>query len=139
MKFYHCNHDVHDLDRSVAFYETYFGLRKVREVDSRIEHQKLVFMEDPQTGMRLELTCLDGQPPYDVGNNPFHVAFYSDTWEQDLARHREAGLVVEVRPEVGVYFIKDVDGYLMEVVDQLHWEKMRKQGLPDFIKENKLD
>ncbi len=115
LTFYHGNHSVADLDASVAFYQAHFGLEAYRRID--VGPLQLVFMKDAATDFRLELTWhADAALPYDLGCREFHLAFYTDEFEQDLARHRAAGIVHLEELEHGLYFVEDPDGYLVEIV-----------------------
>jgi lactoylglutathione lyase len=117
LKFYHCNHSVLDLERSVRFYEEQFGLVRYRDVTAYGGALKLAFMKDGSTEFRLELTWnRDHREPYALGDKEFHVAFYSDDFDNDLRRHRAAGIVVEENMEIGFYYVEDPDGYRVEVV-----------------------
>ena len=117
LTFYHCNHSVLDIDRSVAFYEKFFGLKKYRDITAYEGSLRLVFMRDSRTEFRLELTWnRDHIQPYNLGEREFHVAFYSDNFEKDLEQHKEAGIVVSEDKENSIYFIQDPDGYMVEVV-----------------------
>lgn len=115
LSFYHANHSVADPDRSIAFYQTHFGLMPCRRIDAG--SLKLVFLKDAATDFRLELTWRSDAPlPYDLGCRAFHLAFYSDDFENDLERHRKAGIVGLEELEHDLYFVEDPDGYLVEVV-----------------------
>ena len=116
MEFYHVNHNVLDIDRTIAFYQDYFGLQIVKQFDE--PEQKLVFLGDGKSNFLMELTYLKGRKePYDVGETPFHVAFYSDNYKNDYQRHKDEGLIIDEVKAMRLHFIKDPDGYLLEILD----------------------
>lgn len=117
LKFYHCNHSVLDIERSVEFYKEQFGLTKYRDIVAYDGDLRLAFLKDSQTSFRLELTWNKGRTePYELGEKEFHVAFYSDNFEKDYARHKKAGIIVSENMEIGLYFVEDPDGYMIEIV-----------------------
>lgn len=119
LKFYHCNHSVLDIDRSVAFYEKYFNLEKYRDFMAYGGALRLAFMKDASTAFRLELTWnRDHKEPYDLGEKEFHVAFYCDDFENTYQMHKNAGIVVSEDMEIGIYYVEDPDGYQVEVVKE---------------------
>ena len=116
MEFYHVNHNVLDIEKTIAFYQDYFGLKIVKEFDE--PDQRLVFLGDGKNSFLMELTYLKGRKePYDVGETPFHLAFYSDTYKSDYERHKAEGLIVDEVKAMRLHFIKDPDGYLLEILD----------------------
>lgn len=116
--FYHCNHSVLNMDRSIEFYQTQFGLKKCREISAYDGALKLAFLCDGVTDFRLELTWnRDRKEPYDLGEKEFHIAFYTDDYDALLAKHKKAGIVVHEEPELRLYFVQDPDGYQVEVVE----------------------
>lgn len=118
IKFYHCNHSVQDIDRSVVFYQENFGLEKYRDLTVYNGAMRLAFLKDAYTEFRLELTWYADHPqPFDQGDKEFHIAFYTDEYDALLIRHREAGIVVKEEPELRLYFVEDPDGYQIEIVE----------------------
>ena len=74
--FNHCNLNITDPERSLAFYREALGLEVVREKESADHSFKLFFLGDGRTDFRLELTWLrDRAEPYDLGEGEFHLAF----------------------------------------------------------------
>lgn len=116
MRFYHANHNVVDLEGVIGFYEEYFGLKVDRRFDE--SDQTLVFLVDGSNNFCLELTKLKGrEKPYDVGETPFHLAFYCDNYAEVYARHKAENRVVESVDAMRLHFIKDPEGYLIEILD----------------------
>ena len=68
----------------------------------------------------LELALEHGpaKTPYALGEKEFHVAFYTDSYDALLQKHKAAGIVVTLEePELRLYFVEDPDGYRVEVVE----------------------
>ncbi len=115
--FAHFNINVLDLERSLAFYREALGLEPCGRIDAKDGSFRIVYLGDGRTAFRLELTWLrDRREPYDLGDEEFHLAFEEADFEALRARHRAMGCVCHENPEMGIYFIKDPDGYWLEVV-----------------------
>lgn len=119
----HTNITVADLDRSLNFYAKAFGLKAVRRVTGADGKFNLVFLEGEEGGHRLELTWFHDRvathrhAPYeeDQGFIP-HLAFMPSDFDEALKHHKEMGIVCFESPRRGIYFVKDPDGYWVEVV-----------------------
>ena len=115
--FNHVNFNVLDLDRSLRFYRDALGLTPVRTKDASNGSFRLVFLGDGKTDFQLELTWLrDWDKPYNLGDNEFHLAFRTDDYEAAHAKHEAMGCICYENPQMGIYFIKDPDGYWLEVL-----------------------
>ncbi|MDR1520871.1 MAG: VOC family protein [Planctomycetota bacterium] len=118
----HTNITVADLEKSVAFYKKALGFKVARRVNGADGTFRLAFLEIEETGHRLELTWYKDRDPYRPGDNEErlgfipHVGFAPDNFDAALAYHKGMGIVCLESPKRGVYFIKDPDGYWMEVV-----------------------
>ena len=116
---------VLDEARSVAFYETAFGLSVAQKLD--FESFALIYMSNAETGFELELTLnKDRTEPYDLGDGYGHLAVSVEDVEAEHARLTEAGLaprkIVEFAPDgqfiAKFFFIADPDGYEIEVIER---------------------
>lgn len=116
---------VLDEDRSVAFYETAFGLSVADRLD--FPDFTLVYMSNSESGFELELTLnKDRTAPYDLGDGYGHLAVSVDDLDAEHARFEAAGLaprkLVEFAPAgklVGrFFFVADPDGYQIEVLER---------------------
>ena len=116
--FNHYNFNVTDLSRSLAFYERALGLTVQRRREAADGSFILVFLEDRQTGFRLELTWLRDweKDHYDLGDNEMHLAVVTDDIAAARKLHEEMGCVCFDNPAMGVYFIEDPDGYWIEIL-----------------------
>ncbi|MBY5972412.1 VOC family protein [Ferrimonas balearica] len=116
---------VLDEARSVAFYETAFGLSVAQKLD--FESFALIYMSNAETGFELELTLnKDRSEPYELGDGYGHLAVSVEDVEAEHARLTEAGLaprkIVEFAPDgqfiAKFFFIADPDGYEIEVIER---------------------
>ena len=116
---------VLDEARSVAFYETAFGLKPADRLD--FETFTLVYLSNAESDFELELTINKGRSePYALGEGYGHLAVTVADLEAEHARMSAAGLaprkIVELkRDEVLVgrfFFIADPDGYQIEVIER---------------------
>jgi lactoylglutathione lyase len=111
----HENHNVLDLERSITFYREALGLHEARR--SEKPDFTIVFLADDTNGFELELTWLkDRKEPYNLGDEEFHLAFRTDDMEAAHALHEKMGCICYENPAMGIYFIKDPDGYWLEIV-----------------------
>ena len=119
----HTCYRVHDIDRSVAFYEK-LGFEELRRVPIRDEATN-VFMGLPGDGARLELTHNhDRDEPYDLGTR---LRPHRDLGRRPRRHARAAGrrrdraraAAVQVR-EGGsrICFVRDPDQYRIELIER---------------------
>jgi lactoylglutathione lyase len=115
--------NVRDLETSVAFYCA-LGLRN----DSRteIEDAYEAIMAHPSTGSRLQL-AQQKHTPFQAGNAFWKLYVNTPDIADTFARAVAAGATVEAAPEkldrwpVTVAFVRDPDGYLVEIVQRHPW------------------
>jgi len=118
-RFNHFNFNVLDLEKSLKFYDEALDLKPVREKDASDGSFKLVYLGDGKTDFQLELTYLkDRKEPYDLGDEEFHLAFTVENMEEAHSRHEKLGVICFENPSMGIYFIKDPDGYWIEIVPE---------------------
>ncbi len=118
-RFPHTNFHVLDLNRSLDFNEKALDLREVRRVTAPDGTFVIVFLGDGETDYPLELTWLrDREQPYDLGEGELHVAFRVADKRAAHALHREMGCICFENAEMNLYFIRDPDGYWLEILDQ---------------------
>ena len=111
----HQNFNVLDLDKSLAFYKEALGLHEARRKEK--PDFTLVYLADDTDTFQLELTWLkDRTTPYNLGDEEFHLAFSVDDMDAAHALHEKMGCICYENPGMGIYFIKDPDGYWLEVV-----------------------
>ena len=118
-KMYHENYNVTDLDKSLEFYDKALGLKEVRRIEAEDGSFKIVFVGNETTDFQLELTWLrDKEGNYNLGDEEFHLAFHTDDYEAAHKLHEEMGCICFENTEMGIYFIKDPDGYWLEIVPE---------------------
>ena len=116
-KMIHENYNVADLDRSLAFYEIALGLKEIRRKTADDGSFIIVYIGNEISDFELELTWLKDHPePYDIGEEEFHLAFGTEDYEAAHRLHEEMGCICFENPEMGLYFIKDPDGYWLEII-----------------------
>ena len=116
-KMIHENYNVSDLQASLDFYEKALGLKEVRRKTASDGSFIIVYVSNEEADFELELTWLREHPQkYDIGEEEFHLAFYTDDYEAAHKLHEEMGCICFENHEMGLYFIKDSDGYWLEIV-----------------------
>ena len=115
--FAHNNQNVYDLEKSLEFYDKALGLKEVRRNVASDGSFILVFLSDGESKHQLELTWLrDWDRPYNLGDNEIHLAFKVDDFEGAHRLHSEMDWICYENKEMGIYFIKDPDGYWIEII-----------------------
>ena len=118
-KMYHENYNVYDLEKSLEFYDKALGLKEIRRIEAEDGSFIIVFIGNETTDFQLELTWLrDKTEPYNLGDEEFHLAFNTDDYEAAHKLHEEMGCICFENTEMGIYFIKDPDGYWLEIVPE---------------------
>jgi lactoylglutathione lyase len=116
---------VLDEARSLAFYETAFGLRVAERLD--FPEFTLIYLSNDESDFELELTVNKGRTaPYDLGDGYGHLAVSVADVAAEHARMEAAGLaprkIVDFAPAGQViarfFFIADPDGYQIEVLER---------------------
>ena len=116
IRFAHNNFNVVDLEKSMKFYEEALNLKEVHRLEN--PDFTLVYLGDGgNTPHELELTWIKGRTEkYILGENEFHLAFYTDDYEGLHAKHKEMGCICYENEAMGIYFIVDPDGYWLEII-----------------------
>jgi lactoylglutathione lyase len=116
---------VLDEARSLAFYDTAFGLKVADRLD--FETFTLLYLSNDDSSFELELTVNKGRTdPYSLGDGYGHLAFSVADVNAEHARMTAAGLaprkLVDFAPAGSViarfFFIADPDGYQIEVLQR---------------------
>ena len=117
IRFCHNNFNVFDIEKSLKFYDEALGLKPVREKMAGDGSGKLTFLGDGITGFTLELTSLfDREEPYHTGDNEAHLAFVTDAFDALHEKHKKMGIITRESEIMGLYFISDPDGNLIEIL-----------------------
>lgn len=122
MKLLHTCLRISNLDNSLKFY-TQLGLKEVKRMDYTEQGFILVYLTDENENYELELTYNLDSNGYDIGNGFSHIAFGTSDLEAEYKKHKDLGYEVgELKGLPGqkpnYYFIKDPDGYLVEIIRQ---------------------
>jgi lactoylglutathione lyase len=116
---------VLDEARSLAFYDTAFGLKVAERLD--FETFTLIYLSNAESSFEVELTVNKGRTePYALGDGYGHLAVSVEDVEAEHARLTAAGLqprkLVDFAPGGTViarfFFIADPDGYQIEVLQR---------------------
>lgn len=116
---------VLDEARSVAFYDTAFGLKVAERLD--FETFTLIYLSNAESTFEVELTINKGRTDsYNLGDGYGHLAVSVDDVDAAHARMTSAGLqprkLVDFAPAGSViarfFFIADPDGYQIEVLQR---------------------
>ncbi len=119
LKIDHVNFNVTNLEQSVEFYKEALGLLEIHRKTNEEKGFELVFLQDKNSGMSVELTWLSDHPEaYDLSDNEIHLALMCDDYKNQLEAHRHMGCVCMENHEGGYYFIEDPDGYWIEIVNK---------------------
>lgn len=115
-KFDHTNFTVYDMDRSLKFYEDALGLTEFARLETA--SYLFVYLGDPcRSDHVLELQQLKNRKEhYTQGDNLSHLAFMVDDFEAAYKKHKKLNCVFKEHKVAGLYWIKDPDGYLIEIV-----------------------
>lgn len=117
--FAHCNINITDLDKSVAFYKKALGLEMIRQKEAADGSFILCYLSDKSHSFSLELTWLKDHPQaYELGENESHIAFTTDDFNASHALHEEMGCICYENKDMGIYFINDPDDYWLEIVPE---------------------
>lgn len=116
---------VLDEARSLAFYDTAFGLKVADRLD--FDSFTLIYLSNAEATFELELTVNKGRTEaYNLGDGYGHLAVSVDDVDAEHARLTAAGLaprkLVDFAPAGSViarfFFIADPDGYQIEVLQR---------------------
>ncbi|GAB2485666.1 VOC family protein [Alkalibacterium psychrotolerans] len=113
---------VKDLDKSLTFYKDILGLEEVRRLDYPDYKFTLVYLALPGDEVELELTYnYDQEEPYELGNGYGHIAIGVENLENTHEEYSQAGHdVTDLKGlsdgAASYFFIKDPDGYKIEII-----------------------
>jgi len=104
-----------DIARTLRFYEEALGLKEVRRKSTPA--MEIIFLGNDMSSHQIEVIYRNAKAtPYEFGDNPMHLAFRTDNIEEARALHKRMGCFFQDVPEFGVYYIKDPDGCLLEIM-----------------------
>ena len=113
----HCNINITNIEKSVAFYQKALGLKVERTKEASDGSFVLTYLGDGISNFQIELTWLKDHPqPYDLGENERHICFEVDDYQKVYELHKEMGCICFENKEMGLYFINDPDDYWIEIL-----------------------
>lgn len=119
LKMIHENYNVTNLEKSLEFYDKALGLTETRRITADDGSFIIVYVANELADFELELTWLrDKEGSYNLGDEEFHLAFRTSDYEAAHALHEDMGCICFENKEMGIYFIKDPDGYWLEIVPE---------------------
>jgi len=127
MRYLHTMVRVSDLDQSIHFYGTLFGMKEMRRVDSEQGRFTLVFMvadEDADSFERtkapaVELTYNWDPEEYTGGRNFGHLAYEVDDIYGFCQHLMDNGITINRPPRDGrMAFVKSPDGISVELLQK---------------------
>ena len=127
MRFLHTMVRVRDIDESLDFYCTKFGLVEMRRKDVPEGRFTLIFLAAPKDmqsskssgAPELELTFNWDPEDYDYGRNFGHLAYKVDNIYEKCQQLMDAGVVINRPPRDGrMAFIKSPDNISIELLQE---------------------
>lgn len=117
--FNHCNINVTNLEKSIAFYKEALGLEVVKKKEASDGSFILAYLSDGVSPFQLELTWLkDHTEPYELGENESHICLTVDDYDSYHKHHEKMGCICFENEQMGLYFIHDPDDYWFEIVPE---------------------
>ncbi len=113
MRFSHTSITVRNMEDSLRFYTEVLGLRFERRRAIPENHAEIAFVQEPESGARIELTYWEGKEQFDPGEQLDHLAFELDDLDGFLRRVRAQGVKVAKEP----YTLKGGSGRLAFILD----------------------
>ena len=91
----HCNINITNIEKSVAFYQKALGLKVERTKEASDGSFVLTYLGDGISNFQIELTWLKDHPqPYDLGENESHICFEVDDYQKAYELHKEMGCIL---------------------------------------------
>ncbi len=127
MKFLHTMIRVKDIEKSLKFYAEVLDM----ELDhkKRLEDCELFFLRDKENTCQIELTYNDETPEngYEVGTGFGHFGFAVESLDEMTVKLEKLGYEYLYPPfdlngkGSKIAFIKDPDGYEVELIEKVVW------------------
>jgi len=122
-KFLHSMIRVHDVDKTIAFFDL-IGLKEVKRFDSEQGRFTLVYLaapgdEDAQVELTYNWPPADGSPAerYDGGRNFGHIAYRVENIYDTCQRLMDAGVTINRPPRDGhMAFVRTPDDISIELL-----------------------
>jgi lactoylglutathione lyase len=128
MTFSHVSIRTSDIERSIRFYGSYFGMKLVTRREIKSNNAEIAFLESEGTNFKLELTWFKGQKRFEQAeyeDRVFdHLAFAVEDMDGTIERMRADKVTITDEPfTLGatgsrIAFIEDPDGTLIELIER---------------------
>jgi len=126
MTFAHVSVRTSDMERSIRFYESHFGMRLVNRRPIPANNAEIAFLESEGVPFRLELTWFKNQKRFEQAeyeNRVFdHLAFVIQDMDKMMTQLKAENVVVTDEPYIlgtsRIAFIEDPDGTLIELIER---------------------
>ena len=121
----HAMFRVQNEDRSIAFYQSAFGLKVADKFE--FDDFTLIYLRNDDADFEVELTVnKNADAPYDLGNGYGHLAFSVDDLDAEHERFIAKGLMPKDKktlehngkPLARFFFVEDPDGYKIEILQR---------------------
>ena len=127
MKFLHTMIRVKDIDASLKFYTEVLDMELDKK--KRLDDCWLYFLNDKEGTCQIELTYNDETPEggYEIGSGFGHFAFSVESLDDFSAKIENLGYEYLYEPfdlngkGTQIAFIKDPDGYEIELIEKVVW------------------
>lgn len=126
--FAHVSIRAGDMERSIRFYETHFGMKLASRRPIPQNRAEIAFLESEGTPFRLELTWYQDQKRFEQARYEDrlfdHLAFTVTGIDELVARMKKEGVTVTDEPYTlgpggsRIAFIEDPDGTLIELIEK---------------------
>ncbi|MEM2869146.1 MAG: VOC family protein [Thermoplasmata archaeon] len=128
MSFAHVSIRTSNMERSISFYQRYFGMRMVSRREIPENNAEIAFLESEGESFQLELTWYRSQKRFEQAeyeNRTFdHLAFVVTGLDALVSKMKEEGVVVTDEPFTAratgkrYAFVEDPDGTLIELIER---------------------
>ena len=128
MPFAHVSIRTSDMERSIRFYEGYFGMKLSSRRDIPKNNAEIAFLESEGVPFRLELTFFRDQKRFEQAEYEHrlfdHLAFTVSGIDDMVKKMKDSGVTVTDEPfTLGtggsrIAFIEDPDGTLIELMEK---------------------
>ncbi|MGV1753121.1 lactoylglutathione lyase [Agrobacterium sp. CG674] len=127
MRYLHTMVRVKDLEKSLNFYGSVFGLEEVRRIENEKGRFTLVFLAAPEDVVSardnkapcLELTYNWDAEDYTGGRNFGHLAYEVDDIYETCAKLHASGVTINRPPRDGhMAFVRSPDGISIEILQK---------------------
>jgi lactoylglutathione lyase len=128
MVFAHVSIRTSNIEHSINFYETYFGMKLMTRKEIPATNAAIAFLESEGTNFKLELTWYKSQERFEQAeykNRVFdHLAFVTDDMDSIIEKMRADGVTITDEPFVlgatgsRIAFVEDPDGILIELIER---------------------